>query len=135
MGSANDDTRDIDSVILMMTEISTFFSAIRQGLHCSTHTTGNFEALPSAFPENTTEISASAVGDYNNDGFLDVYASSDQGPQLYLNQGNNQFIEDQNLSQTRGSHPQSVSDALFFDVDNDGTLISSFLRYASIAAQ
>jgi len=68
---------------------------------------------------------AVAVGDYNNDGFLDLFiAASDGGePVLWLNNGNGTFTRDRRSSaalQTLRSTPGLV--ATFVDYNNDGWL-------------
>ncbi|MCB0585750.1 MAG: PKD domain-containing protein, partial [Phaeodactylibacter sp.] len=55
-----------------------------------------FTAAANPFPEAPTRIHSAAVGDLNNDGFLDVYAgfgmsynqSSDKSDRLFINDGN-----------------------------------------------
>src|SRR5436309_4233405 len=55
-----------------------------------------------------------AAGDYDNDGFLDLFAGD-----FYRNDGTGTFTRD-----TRAVHPTAgdVLDAVFFDFDNDGWL-------------
>src|SRR6266566_454062 len=55
-----------------------------------------------------------AAGDYDNDGFLDLFAGD-----FYRNDGTGTFTRD-----TRAVHPSAgdVLDAVFFDFDNDGWL-------------
>lgn len=66
-----------------------------------------------------------AVGDYNNDGFLDIFITSVSGGKnvLYRNKGNGSFEAAKN-SDAMFSAIQNlkVYDASFFDFDNDGFL-------------
>lgn len=81
----------------------TFFRNLGQGrFEDATRASG----LGSAGPAG-----AIAIGDYNNDGFLDVFA----GPVLYRNRGDGTFQVDRRL-------PLAGASAVFFDYDNDGYL-------------
>jgi len=66
-----------------------------------------------------------AAGDYNNDGFLDLFITSLQGGQskLYVNQGNGRFEPVKNAKEMFSAleHVKAY-DAKFFDFDNDGFL-------------
>jgi tetratricopeptide (TPR) repeat protein len=75
----------------------------------------------------TTEAGSDAVtaGDYNNDGFLDLFVASQKAgnSRLYRNQGDGSFKTDsqsQELNQTL--QDVRVFDASFMDFDNDGFL-------------
>jgi tetratricopeptide (TPR) repeat protein len=68
---------------------------------------------------------ALAVGDYNNDGLLDLFvAGADAGTaRLYLNQGDGGFERDRRPSALlQALSGFSVRQATFFDFDNDGWL-------------
>jgi hypothetical protein len=73
----------------------------------------------------TSGGAAAAVGDYDNDGFDDIFVTdSDAGKlnHLYHNNGNMTFTDvAEEAGVAGGNDPMSiVSDALWFDYDNDG---------------
>jgi hypothetical protein len=68
-----------------------------------------------------------AVGDYDNDGFEDVYVTAYGGNRLYHNNGNGTFTDVTAVSGTGGSG-WSTS-AAWVDIDNDGLLDLVVLRY------
>jgi enediyne biosynthesis protein E4 len=68
-----------------------------------------------------------AVGDYDNDGYDDLYVTGLQGNHLYHNNGNGTFTDVTRESGTGGSG-WSTS-AAWVDLDNDGLLDLVVLRY------
>jgi hypothetical protein len=68
-----------------------------------------------------------AVGDYDNDGYEDLYVTALGGNKLYHNNGNGTFTDVTDKSATGGSG-WSTS-AAWVDLDNDGLLDLIVLRY------
>jgi Tfp pilus assembly protein PilF len=75
--------------------------------------------------ETDINSGAVAVGDYNNDGFLDLFITSLYGGyhQLYLNAGEGKFTRDEKSEEIfRSMQNVGGNDAVFLDFDNDGSL-------------
>ncbi len=68
-----------------------------------------------------------AVGDFDNDGFTDLFVTGYGGNTLYRNSGNGTFIDVTGKAGVRGSGWSSS--AGFFDYDNDGRLDLVVGRY------
>ena len=112
-----DDDGDIDLFVVNENGSNVLFSNQREGV---------FKDVTEASGLKSSGGSSSvAVGDYNNDGFLDMFITSDNGGNsgLYRNLGNGSFELAKN-SQEMFSALKHVKayDAKFFDFDNDGFL-------------
>jgi len=88
---------------------------------------GRFEdATAASGLGGVSHAGAVAVGDYDNDGFLDLFVTSLDGhgePALYHNRGDGSFESDARAGELRRKLRGVVGlDAAFFDFDNDGFL-------------
>ena len=112
-----DDDGDIDIFIINQDASNALYSNQRQGV---------FRDVTEGSGLRTgTGSSAVSVGDYNNDGFLDLFVASSEGgsSKLYRNLGDGTFEED-HTSEVMGQDLQDVRvhDASLMDFDNDGYL-------------
>jgi hypothetical protein len=112
-----DDDGDIDFIAVYEDGKNVLYSNIRQGkFEDATVASG---ILP------MTSSGAVAVGDYNNDGYVDVFITSLDGTayRLYKNNSDGTFVEDKASSEIFEILRSVVGlDAAFFDFDNDGHL-------------
>ncbi|MBT6006891.1 MAG: tetratricopeptide repeat protein, partial [Prolixibacteraceae bacterium] len=112
-----DDDGDIDLFVVNYDAPNILYSNQRQGIFKDiTETSGLGNEIGS---------SSVTVGDYNNDGFLDLFITSSVAgkSKLYRNQGDGSFKIDEtsnDLAQTLQN--VQVKDATFLDFDNDGYL-------------
>jgi enediyne biosynthesis protein E4 len=92
-----------------------------QTMHHTRHFNGKTADVLRMF---TSGGSSAAVGDYDGDGFDDLYVTdSDNGKpnHLFHNNGNMTFTEVPAAGVSKGNDPDTiVADALWFDYDNDG---------------
>lgn len=74
--------------------------------------------------KNTGGSRKTALGDYNNDGLLDLFIIGEKNThQLFLNLGNGTFSPDSSSDQVFSALDRSTTnDVVFFDFDNDGFL-------------
>ena len=112
-----DDDGDVDLIVINGNSSNVLYSNQRQGV---------FEDLTEKTGlEMQQGSSAVAVGDYNNDGFLDLLIGSSQGKEtvLYHNLGDGSFaLEQDQRNMFAALKNLSVLDAQFVDFDNDGFL-------------
>jgi tetratricopeptide (TPR) repeat protein len=112
-----DEDGDIDLVTVSADGYNRLYSNQRQGIFRDVSTEAGLPQLEG--------YSAVTVGDYNNDGFLDLFmASSVAGnSRLLLNRGDGTFQEDQGSQEiTMSLRGVRAHDAELFDFDNDGYL-------------
>ena len=109
-----DDDGDIDLITISDNGTNLLYINNRQG---------KFEVFKDSGLGSETGSSSIAVGDYNNDGFLDVFIGSLKGEQsrLYKNLGDGTFetISDM-TSMFKGIDILGIRDVEFLDFDNDG---------------
>ncbi len=112
-----DDDGDIDVFVVRDDGNNTLYSNMRQGKFDDVTSEKGLQAMSSS--------GAVAIGDYNNDGFLDMFITSMDGSayRLYSNKGDGTYEEDHTssgvfdiLKSVKGH------DATFIDFDNDGRL-------------
>ena len=111
-----DDDDDIDLFVVNKNTTNTLYSNQRQGVFK--------DVTASSGLKNSTESTSVTVGDYNNDGFLDLFITSLNGTcELYHNTGNGTFEVAKNTKKMFSAlQDVKVYDAKFFDFDNDGFL-------------
>jgi len=112
-----DEDEDLDLIVVSENTGITFYANQRLGVFKDiTENTGL---------KSETGFSSISVGDYNNDGFLDLFATSvNEGDcKLYRNLTNGTFEPVKNTADMFSAIQKiKPSDASFFDFDNDGFL-------------
>ena len=105
-----DDDGDIDIFTIHREAGCTLYDNLRQGkLRAVTDETG--------IPQDV-HYTAAAIGDYDNDGDMDIFFSTADRIYLYLNRGDGSFVEDQRLeADVRDLSPSLLKN---IDYDNDG---------------
>jgi enediyne biosynthesis protein E4 len=75
-----------------------------------------------------------AVGDFDNDGFADIFVTAYGRPALYKNKGDGTFEDVTEKSGLAKPAPACSTSAVWFDYDNDGRLdlfVCSFVEYSA----
>ena len=112
-----DDDGDVDIIVLNSGDMSNFYDNRRQGIFSDISTKSGI-----GFNGRSNSLIA---GDYNNDGFLDIFIADLSGKHhaIFRNRGDGTFIKDnKSLSGVFGLNNFSASQAIFSDLDNDGYL-------------
>ncbi|MCH7573804.1 MAG: VCBS repeat-containing protein [Candidatus Marinimicrobia bacterium] len=112
-----DDDGDIDLILVNETAGIKYYDNLRQNYYRDLTAQVGLDGVGPA--------TALAVGDYNNDGLLDLYVPGRAGGQqaLFRNRGDGTFERDTSSEAAfKGSDLHQVLDAIFFDADNDGYL-------------
>src|SRR5579872_109366 len=73
-----------------------------------------------------------AVGDYDNDGYADLYVTYLGGDILYHNNGNGTFTDVTRRAGLPGANSDWSASAVFFDFDNDGLLDLFVCKYIDL---
>ncbi len=109
-----DDDGDIDIIAIHSNNGCTFFDNLRQGkLHTLSEETG--------IPQNV-RFTAITIGDYDNDGDIDLMLASQIGIHLYRNRGDGSYVVDKRSAQVLEKRPVNVAKLISLDYDNDGFL-------------
>ena len=112
-----DDDGDLDLLVTREDGKNILYSNLRRGRFSDVTAEAGISALSSS--------GASAVGDYNNDGFLDILIAPLDGsdPKLFKNRNNGSFAEDKGSAKAFGAlRLKQINDVTFLDFDNDGHL-------------
>ena len=105
-----DDDGDIDIFVTHQETGCTLYDNLRQGkLRAVSEETGISQDV---------HYTAAAIGDYDNDGDIDIFLSTADRIHLYLNRGDGSFVDDPRLEAgVRGLSPALLKN---IDYDNDG---------------
>lgn len=105
-----DDDGDIDIFMTHRKTGGTLYDNLRQGrLRAITNETG--------IPQDI-HYTAAAIGDYDNDGDIDIFLATEERIHLYLNRGDASFVDDPRLEAGVQGIPATLLKNI--DYDNDG---------------
>lgn len=110
-----DEDGDIDLIVVNENACNVLYSNQRQGIFKDVTENSGLKSEGGS--------GAITVGDYNNDGFLDLFIPSFNGAdcELYRNNGNGSFDQMKNTKEMfRSIQNVKIYDVRFFDFDNDG---------------
>ena len=109
-----DDDGDIDIIAIHSDTGCTLYDNLRQGkLRAVTDKTGISQGA---------HYTSVAVGDYDNDGDIDIFLASTTGLHFYRNRGDATFVADMRSKQILGKHNDPSTVLKCLDYDNDGFL-------------
>ena len=98
-----------------------FVSSDHSGIHFNNHIVENDTINPFDLP-NMYNGGGVGIGDFNNDGLLDIYFTGNQVPcKLYLNKGDFKFEDVTDIAQVNGNK-QWCRGVAVVDINNDGLL-------------
>ena len=110
-----DDDGDIDLFVTREDGKNILYSNLRRGRFSDVTADAGILAMSGS--------GASAIGDYNNDGFLDIFITSLDGSEakLFQNKNNGSFKEDKGSTKVFNTLKSTkIQDVTFMDFDNDG---------------
>ncbi len=109
-----DDDGDIDIIAMHSNNGCILFDNLRQG---------KLRALyaETGIPQNE-RYTAMTIGDYDNDGDIDILLASQIGIHFYRNRGDGTFVVDKRSTQILERRPVNVTQLKSLDYDNDGFL-------------
>ena len=109
-----DDDGDIDIIGIHNNNGCTLFDNLRQGkLNTLSEETG--------IPQNE-RFTAITMGDYDNDGDIDLMLATQTGIHFYRNRGDGTFVVDKRSTHVLEKRPVNVTELISLDYDNDGFL-------------